>query len=56
MDFDNKILLTECILIGAVTKGMFNYNDIHNLEFKDYDLLFSQCEEIFKKIYCKEEE
>ena len=50
MDFDEKVLLNDCILIGMITKGIFNYKDIKELKFNEYDFLVSSCLEISKSM------
>jgi hypothetical protein len=42
IDFNYDILFYECSTLGYVTKGMYNFDKIIQMDFKDYENLIRQ--------------
>jgi hypothetical protein len=43
IDISQKELLLEYATIGSITNGVFNFEVLRNLNFKDYEFLYREC-------------
>ena len=51
IDFDERTLLSECIVIGQATHGILKYEDIRSLQFSEYSFLVNECKTFLEEMY-----
>jgi hypothetical protein len=50
IDISQKELLLEYATIGSITKGVFSFEVLRNLDFKDYEFLYKECLKSIPKV------